>query len=190
MTASTRARRYPAPAAPSPLVPLLRHLIGAGALLAATGVAAQTNKSLSEVTVTDQAEAIGGLQKTYSGGQFARGGSLGILGITDLMNIPFSIRGLSDAAADRVMGWVFEHYGFIQSKVPRAFLPRAASFAGGCSTDRLAKARTFFSDPAHLAPGIEKRLEQVSDQVRDCDGLRSREGAAVGAYLQGLSAGP
>ena len=40
--------------------------------------------------MSDQAEAIGGLQKTYSGGQFARGGSLGILGITDLMNVPFS----------------------------------------------------------------------------------------------------
>lgn len=40
--------------------------------------------------MSDQAEAIGGLQKTYSGGQFARGGSLGILGNTDLMNVPFS----------------------------------------------------------------------------------------------------
>lgn len=40
--------------------------------------------------MSDQAEAIGGLQKTYSGGQFARGGNLGILGITDLMNVPFS----------------------------------------------------------------------------------------------------
>ncbi|MET1115169.1 MAG: TonB-dependent siderophore receptor, partial [Comamonas sp.] len=34
--------------------------------------------------------AIGGLQKTYSGGQLARGGDLGILGRTDLMNVPFS----------------------------------------------------------------------------------------------------
>lgn len=40
--------------------------------------------------MSDQAEAIGGLQKTYSGGQFARGGSLGLLGNTDLMNVPFS----------------------------------------------------------------------------------------------------
>ncbi|KQR50370.1 TonB-dependent receptor [Acidovorax sp. Leaf160] len=40
--------------------------------------------------VTDQAEAIGGLQKTYSGGQLARGGDLGLLGRVDLMDVPFS----------------------------------------------------------------------------------------------------
>lgn len=40
--------------------------------------------------MSEQAEAIGNLQKTYSGGQLARGGDLGILGRTDLMNVPFS----------------------------------------------------------------------------------------------------
>ena len=77
---------------PTPLAHLIRQCLGAGLVLAAAGVAAQTTTAttLQEVTVSDQAEAIGGLQKTYSGGQFARGGSLGILGITDLMNVPFS----------------------------------------------------------------------------------------------------
>ena len=58
----------------------------------AVGVAAQTAEgpALKEVTVSDQAEAIGGLQKTYAGGQIARGGDLGILGKTDQMNVPFS----------------------------------------------------------------------------------------------------
>ncbi|PIF26435.1 iron complex outermembrane receptor protein [Acidovorax sp. 56] len=55
------------------------------------GTAAPTQKAaLAEVVVSEEAEAIGGLQKTYSGGQFARGGDLGILGKTDLMNVPFS----------------------------------------------------------------------------------------------------
>jgi len=88
--------------APAPLALLIRQCLGAGLALAAAGVAAQTagttytgaaapsGKALKEVIVSDQAEAIGGLQKTYSGGQFARGGSLGILGNTDLMNVPFS----------------------------------------------------------------------------------------------------
>ncbi|HVR54875.1 MAG TPA: TonB-dependent siderophore receptor [Pseudorhodoferax sp.] len=59
--------------------------------MAAVGAAAQTTSStLEQVTVTDQAQAIGNLQKTYSGGQLARGGDLGILGRTDLMNVPFS----------------------------------------------------------------------------------------------------
>lgn len=85
----------------APLALLIRQCLGAGLALAAAGVAAQTagtanagaapsGTALKEVVVSDQAEAIGGLQKTYSGGQFARGGSLGILGNTDLMNVPFS----------------------------------------------------------------------------------------------------
>jgi len=70
----------------------MRQCLGASLALLAAGATAQTTTSttLQEVVVSDQAEAIGGLQKTYSGGQFARGGSLGILGITDLMNVPFS----------------------------------------------------------------------------------------------------
>lgn len=96
------------PFATRPLTRRIHRALGAFLALAAAGVAAQTNPAatgagvtggttsntsnttLQEVVVTDQAEAIGGLQKTYSGGQFARGGSLGILGITDLMNVPFS----------------------------------------------------------------------------------------------------
>ena len=108
----------------------------------------------------------------------------------ELMNIPFSLHDVSDAAAERVMDWMFENYGFLRSKVPRAFLPRTAFAASGCSMDRLAKARTFFSDPTHVSPGLEKRLEQVGDQVKECDGLRRREGPVVGAYLRALGAGP
>lgn len=76
---------------PTPLARLLRQCIGTGVALAAAGAAAQTTSSaLEQVTVTDQAQAIGNLQKTYSGGQLARGGDLGILGRTDLMDVPFS----------------------------------------------------------------------------------------------------
>ncbi|MDM0120619.1 TonB-dependent receptor [Variovorax arabinosiphilus] len=78
--------------APKPLAQRMRQCLGASLALLAAGATAQTTTSttLQEVVVSDQTEAIGGLQKTYSGGQFARGGSLGILGITDLMNVPFS----------------------------------------------------------------------------------------------------
>ena len=96
---SSRPAPLPAlpPFAARPLARRLRQGLGACLALAAAGAAAQTaatgittDANLKEVVVTDQAEAIGGLQKTYAGGQFARGGSLGILGITDLMNVPFS----------------------------------------------------------------------------------------------------
>jgi len=87
-----------------PLAQLARQCLGGSLALLAVGAMAQTatgtadnaattsstGTSLQEVVVTDQAQSIGGLQKTYSGGQLARGGSLGILGITDLMNVPFS----------------------------------------------------------------------------------------------------
>jgi len=81
--------------APAPVALLIRQGLGASIALLAASVAAQEapntrTTELKEVTITDQAATIGGLQKTYSGGQFARGGNLGILGITDLMNVPFS----------------------------------------------------------------------------------------------------
>src|SRR3989442_5982707 len=59
-------------------------------------------RSLKEVTVSDQAEAIGGLQKTYAGGQIARGGDLGILGKTDQMNVPFSTTNYTDRKSPRL----------------------------------------------------------------------------------------
>ncbi|MGH7731320.1 MAG: M1 family aminopeptidase [Candidatus Eiseniibacteriota bacterium] len=108
----------------------------------------------------------------------------------ELLDIPFGIGGLSDAAADRVLGWMFANYGFVQSKVPRAFLPRTVYMASGCSEERLARVRAFFSDSTHVVAGTEKRLEQVGEQVEDCAGLRRREGAAVAAYLTRLGAGP
>lgn len=80
---------------------LIQHCLGISFAVAAAGVAAQTaptttpsttpaTTTLGQVEVIGQAEAIGGLQKTYSGGQLARGGDLGILGRTDLMDVPFS----------------------------------------------------------------------------------------------------
>ena len=91
---SSRRNRY----AYNPITAALRQILGTGMVLAAAGAAAQTagtpatasGKTLDEVKVTEQSEAIGGLQKTYSGGQLARGGDLGILGRIDLMNVPFS----------------------------------------------------------------------------------------------------
>lgn len=90
----------------SALARLTRQCLGASLAIAAASVAAQTtNKTvLDEVVVSDQAEAIGGLQKTYSGGQFARGGDLGILGKTDLMNVPFSTTNYTSELIDNQQG--------------------------------------------------------------------------------------
>ena len=71
-----------------PLVALLQPLLGAGLALAAGGALAQTEATLKEVKVVEQAD--GGLQQPYAGGQLARGGSLGVLGTADVMDTPFS----------------------------------------------------------------------------------------------------
>jgi hypothetical protein len=57
--------------------------------------------------------------------------------------------------------------------------------AGGCSEERLAKARLFFSEPAHSPPGTEMTLAKVAESVTACAGLREREGPAVRNYLNG-----
>jgi iron complex outermembrane receptor protein len=71
--------------------PLLRHLAAAGLLVASTGAIAQTTASPTELpAVTVQGSRDGGLEPAYTGGQVARGGSLGLLGTGDVMNTPFS----------------------------------------------------------------------------------------------------
>lgn len=91
------SRRFAA----KPLARLMAQCLGTGLAMASLGVAAQTaTKSLQEVVVTDQAAAIGGLQKTYAGGQLARGGDLGILGRTDLMDVPFSTTNYTAASIE------------------------------------------------------------------------------------------
>ena len=88
--------RHPSHFHLTPLAHLARHVLSASLAVAAAGAMAQTagtaggDTTLDEVRVKEQAEAIGGLQKTYSGGQLARGGDLGLLGRVDLMNVPFS----------------------------------------------------------------------------------------------------
>lgn len=52
--------------------------------------AVAASPTLNPVIVVGQADGIGGLKGTYSGGQLARGGNLGLLGIQDLMDVPFS----------------------------------------------------------------------------------------------------
>jgi hypothetical protein len=83
--------------------------------------------------------------------------------------------------------WMTGNYATIQSKVPPMFMVFMPTFVGGCYLDRLEKAKAFFAEPSHSVPGTEKELAKVSDAVRDCAGLREREGVAVASYLRGLS---
>jgi alanyl aminopeptidase len=81
--------------------------------------------------------------------------------------------------------WMERNYDEITSRFPPEFAAMMPYAAGGCSEDRLARARAFFSEPAHSPPGTEMTLAMVAESVLSCADLRAREGAAVRNYLNG-----
>ena len=89
---------------------------------------------------------------------------------------------------DRLYRWFTENYDRIVERIPPLFVARLPRVAGGCSAQRLAAAKTFFSQPGHNVPGTARQLDIVAEQVTDCVHLRQREGAAVAKYLR--QAGP
>jgi len=111
------------------------------------------------------------------------------LGGTLRTNEVFAVlRGMPDdeATRDRVFHWVTDHYDAVRKRLPPAFVGFMATFAGGCSPERLAAARGFFSEPGHAGPGVSRALDRVADSVNTCEELGRREGPAAAAYLAGF----
>jgi hypothetical protein len=79
--------------------------------------------------------------------------------------------------------WLTENYAAVMSHIPPMYGVYMPQFANGCSTARLETAEKFFAVPAHAVPGTDQELAKVADNVRDCTGLRQREGPSVAAYL-------
>jgi cytosol alanyl aminopeptidase len=106
----------------------------------------------------------------------------GTLRPQEIFEIP---EGVASAVAyeDRPYRFMTEHYETIKAKLPPMFLVFLPHAAGGCSEERAQSAKAFFADPAHASPGVEKEMAKVAEATRDCAALRSREGAAVTAYL-------
>jgi alanyl aminopeptidase len=100
----------------------------------------------------------------------------------EIFRIPFGLMS-SQHNRERVFAWFMQNYGAIAGRVPPPVLGFMPWIAGGCSAERLAAAEAFFAKPENQAPGTATTLAKVGDQVRDCVGLREREGAAVAAYL-------
>lgn len=78
--------------------PLLRQITGASLLLFGSAAAAQTAApvaTLPEISVSG--DAGGNLERPYAGGQVARGGSLGLLGSQNTMDVPFSTTNYTSA---------------------------------------------------------------------------------------------
>jgi alanyl aminopeptidase len=86
----------------------------------------------------------------------------------------------------RLFEWTMRNWPALVERIPDWSLPDLVRTAGVCSPQRLEKARAFFGDPSHHAAGMDKELERLADQVRDCSALRAREGESVARYLNGL----
>jgi alanyl aminopeptidase len=93
----------------------------------------------------------------------------------------------SEASAARMFKWMMANYDRISSRVPPPALRFLPMFASGCSAERLAAATAFFGDPKRVAPGMEKTLERVGDNVHTCLSLREREGERVNSYMRGFA---
>jgi hypothetical protein len=101
----------------------------------------------------------------------------------ELFNIPGEMTGNSDRV-DEVFSWILRHYDTYAKRLPPEYLPFLTGFAGGCSTERLARAREFFGAAERTGPGTAPQLARVTDQVTACVSLREREGAHAAAFLR------
>jgi hypothetical protein len=113
----------------------------------------------------------------------------GPLRASETYTIAGGVGAQSDRGADRALHWAIENYDHIKTRVPPEFLTRMVGFGSGCDSTRLEKVRQFFADADHRVPGVERSLARTTDQVKDCVGLRGREGAAVEAYLKKVAVG-
>jgi alanyl aminopeptidase len=93
---------------------------------------------------------------------------------------------LSNDAETRERAWRFveERWDWIAARVPPALLGNAPRFAGGCSPDRIERARRFFADPAHQGSGWRRTLDETAEDVAACATVRAREAARVAAWLR------
>jgi alanyl aminopeptidase len=88
---------------------------------------------------------------------------------------------------DQVWAWWQANYDVVAARMPpdyAAYIPYAA---GGCSEERLRQGEGFFADAKHSPPGTLKELAKVAEGVRDCVGMRAREGGAVTRALMQLA---
>ena len=104
---------------------------------------------------------------------------------TELFTIPGGVAD-SPGGGDRLFAWFLSHYDAFAERMPPEFVAFLPGIAGGCSAERLERAREFFAEPEHRVEGTDVQMAKTAEQVMDCVHLRQREGDAVAAYLRGL----
>lgn len=88
---------------------------------------------------------------------------------------------------ERSLGWMTRNYDGLTKRMPPFALALMIRFAEGCSAERLAAAKAFFT-PARRGAGFEVELAKVEDHVTDCVTLRKYAGGAIRSYLETLAA--
>ena len=97
-----------------------------------------------------------------------------------------SLQSNSEGGRARAYVWMKDNFDAIRTRLPESSMARLPSYCAGCSAERLAEGKSFFSLEAHRAQGTDKQLDRTAESVTDCVSLRAREGATVAAYLRGL----
>jgi alanyl aminopeptidase len=100
----------------------------------------------------------------------------------EVFDIPQSM-GETPAYQMQIFEWAMAHYDEILKKIPPVYAVFVPYMGGGCEETKLARAKEFFSQPAHTVPGAEVELARMLEAGHDCIGLKAREGAAVKRYL-------
>ncbi len=111
------------------------------------------------------------------------------LSAQEVMSIPYSVSGGSEKKEMMIFDWMMENYDIIAKRIPKTALPGMARFGGGCSLEKLQRAREFFTHESRILEETEMILARVTSQVNDCVNLREREGASVTAFLKQFTAG-
>ena len=106
---------------------------------------------------------------------------------TETFIIMQGLGGRSESTGQRMFQWMMSHYDQLSTRIPPPALRFMPMMGSGCSEERLAVTKAFFTEPAHAVPGVEKTLERVSDNVHTCISLREREGARVTDFMRGFA---
>ena len=85
---------------------------------------------------------------------------------------------------DRGFQWLRDNYAALVGRIPAGSAVYLVHVSEGCSLERLERARAFFAEPTHSVAGTDIEMAKVAEGVKDCAGLRSREGAAAARYLR------
>ena len=83
-----------------------------------------------------------------------------------------------------VFEWLTARWADVAQRVPPFVLAFMPNVGGGCSAQRWQRAKAFFTDPAHVAPGSDVQIAKAGQRVEACVRLREREGAAVESWLR------